>query len=483
MRVISLAGALLIALGMAVGLTPQASNAQTIDAEAKETLPWSLDTGRHSNTGTVEVLAYTAMLASPMGGTAWMRLQFDDVNLGQSSRIQLTSLQNGDGQTLDAGTMQLWSNTSAMFVGDKVELKLYVAPGDADVGVHVTALTLGGARALRPFDAANSPNAPYVPDAQCGGTDDRVAYTDKRIGRLNGNCTAWIVSNGALLTAGHCVDFDPDDSGPMLPDGTLDITNATIVEFDVPPSTATGAISPSLVVNQYPVDTTYLTTFRSWRYDGNGQGLGKDWAVFGLQRNTTTGASATATRGFFRLLNTTPPNGTTLRVSGYGVDDGTANQTLQTHTGPQTLRVAAGPGNADIRFDYQVDTTRANSGSPILREGAGYAIGIHTNGGCGADAMGGVTGANSGTSFEVTALQTAIQQFPVAGTRHVDGGRVSTATETGHVFTPFDRISEGIADAPSGARVSIVAGLYIEPMTINKNVVLVAPVGLVVISK
>jgi V8-like Glu-specific endopeptidase len=315
----------------------------------------------------------------------------------------------------------------------------------------------------------------------CGGTDDRVATTDRRIGRLNSNCTAWLISNGAVLTAGHCVDFDPDGTGPGLPDGRADISNATIVEFDVPASSATGVISPAAVANQFPVDTTYLR----WRFDGESQGLGKDWAVFGLQRNTTTGASAASTRGFFRVRNFAPPTGATLRVSGYGTDTGTANQTLQTHTGPLTGRVAAGPNNADIRFEYQVDTTGANSGSPIIDEGAGYAIGIHTNAGCSADGAGGPSGANSGTSFEVTALQTAIQQFPEpnSGTRHVDAGSVSTATESGHVFTPFRRISTGLANTPSGGRISIVAGVYNEPMTINQNVVLVAPVGPVVISR
>jgi trimeric autotransporter adhesin len=474
-RAISFACAVLIALGMSIGFAPHTSNAQTLSADGTEVVPYSLDTGRHSNTGPDDTMVYTARLESPKSGTAWMRLQFDRVNLGYHSRIQLTSVQNGDVQTLDAGTMRLWSNTSAMFVGSRVELKLYVAPGDTDVGARVTALKLGGTRSL------SRPNARPIPNSQCGATDDRVAVTSRRIGRLNGNCTAWLISNGAVLTAGHCVDFDPDQEGPLLPDGTADINTTTIVEFDVPLSSATGVLSPSAVVNQFPVDTTYLR----WRFDGGGQGLGKDWAVIGLQRNTTTGARAASTRGFFRVRNFAPPNGTTLRVSGYGVDTGAANQTLQTHTGPLTGRVTAGPNNVDIRFDYQVDTTGANSGSPIVQEGAGYAIGIHTNAGCGADGTGAPTGANSGTSFEVTALQTAIQQFPNpnAGTRHVDAGSVSAASETGHVFTPFRRINTGLANTPSGGRVSIVAGVYNEPMTISQNVVLVAPVGLVVISR
>jgi hypothetical protein len=477
-RAFSLTGVVLIALGMSIAFVPQASNAQTLSADGREVVPYALDTGRHSNTGSNDVLAYTATIESPKSGTAWMRIQFDGVSLGQHSRIQLRSVENSDVQSLDAGTMRLWSNNSAMFVGSRVELKLFVAPGETDVGARVTALLIGGTRSL------SRPSAQPTPSSQCGAADDRVAITDHRIGRLNGNCTAWLISNGAVLTAGHCVDLDPDDfvggSGPRLPDGTADINNATIVEFDVPPSSATGATNPAAVANQFPVDTTYL----SWRFDGSGQGLGKDWAVFGLQRNTTTGASAASTRGFFRVRNFAPPTGTILRVSGYGTDTGTANQTLQTHTGPLTGRVAAGPNSADVRFEYQVDTTGANSGSPIIDEGAGYTIGIHTNAGCGADGTGAPSGANSGTSFEVTALQTAIQQFPDpnSGTRHVDAGSVSTAPETGHVFTPFRRIGTALANTPSGGRISIVAGEYKEPMTINQNVVLAAP-GLVVISR
>ncbi len=82
-------------------------------------MPCSLDTGRHSNAGPTVALVFTTTLTAPKSGATWMRVQFDEVNLGQGSRIELMSLQNGDTQTLDAGTMQLWSNTSAMFAGDK----------------------------------------------------------------------------------------------------------------------------------------------------------------------------------------------------------------------------------------------------------------------------------------------------------------------------------------------------------------------------
>src|SRR5262245_34164369 len=191
-RALSLASAVLIALGMSIAFVPQASNAQSLSADGREVVPYSLDTGRHSNTGSKDLLAYTATLESPKGGTAWMRLQFEGVSLGKRSRIQLRSVENSDVQSLDAGTMRLWSNNSAMFVGSRVELKLFVAPGEADVGARVTALLIGGTHSL------SRPSAQPTPSSQCGLGDDRVAITDHRVGRLNGNCTAWLISNGAV---------------------------------------------------------------------------------------------------------------------------------------------------------------------------------------------------------------------------------------------------------------------------------------------
>ncbi len=47
-----------------------------------------------------------------------------------------------------------------------------------------------------------------------------------------------MISNGRFLTAGHCVDFDPDQGGPLLPDGILDLSG--VVEFNVPASLPNG---------------------------------------------------------------------------------------------------------------------------------------------------------------------------------------------------------------------------------------------------
>ena len=51
----------------------------------------------------------------------------------------------------------------------------------------------------------------------------------------------------------------------------------------------------------------------------------------------------------------------TMRVTGYGTANGTANETQQTATGPD-----AGSTGTELR--YVVDTEPANSGSPVIRQ-------------------------------------------------------------------------------------------------------------------
>src|SRR5690606_2557474 len=52
---------------------------------------------------------------------------------------------------------------------------------------------------------------------------------------------------------------------------------------------------------------------------------------------------------------------------------------------------------------YQADTTGGNSGSPVIDDSTGLAIGIHTHGGCTSS-----SGANAGTAIEHPALQAAL---------------------------------------------------------------------------
>jgi V8-like Glu-specific endopeptidase len=259
-------------------------------------------------------------------------------------------------------------------------------------------------------------------------------------------CTGWLVSNGAVLTAGHC----PVAVGDVL-------------EFNVPASNANGTINSANVNDQYPV--TSISTVV------NG-GLGNDYQVLAIGPNSITKSRAHVVNGFFRMVNTTPANGSIIRVTGFGLDnapngtggvgaaccdiDGdsvcdnncnSASQTEQTHT-------ATYAGLTGTSHTYTVDTTPANSGSPIIWEAFGVTIGIHTNGGCTSTG-----GSNSGTAFGSVGLRNAIRDFPGPLAIYVDAG-VSGLPQNGGVFEPYTHVWQAVSAVQNGGIVSIVKGNY-----------------------
>lgn len=395
-----------------------------------------------------------------MAGAPWLRVVFGECSLGDSSRILLRSSWNQDWQQLDARALADWGNVSAVFNGDRVEVKLVVAASDSAVQATVRGAVVGVGR-------------PLSPQTQCGANDDRVASFDNRVGRIfNSGCTGWRIGNGAFLTAGHCADFDPDQSGPMLPDGVLDLGG--VLEFNVPLSQNDGTMVASAPQDQYPI----ITTGVQWRFDGEGQGLGKDWCVFRVNANANTGLLPHQAYGVpFRITRELPSGGTSVRVTGFGTDVGIANQTNQTSSGPFSSEVAAG---ADIRLEYNVDTEGGNSGSPVIWDGVNVCFGIHTNGGCTTSG-----GNNAGTSFEVDALENAINNALGGNTVHVDNNHPWPSVENGSLVGPWNTFLEGANAVPSGGIVSVFTGSYsvlagtviIRPMRVQASVGTVTIVG------
>jgi V8-like Glu-specific endopeptidase len=400
----------------------------------------------------------------------WLRLQISEFNLGKESYLILSSLQDKGKQRLNAQSLMEWGKSSAYFNGEAVEAELHIAPGETGVFVRIAELLVG----VEPKEG----NRQFT----ICGVDNRVASSDMRVGRINvanttgavsnPSCTAWLVSNGALLTAGHCVDADPDQGGPQLPDGIIDASFSTsVVEFNVPATQNNGQTVFADPDDQYPID---FATIR-FRFDGNGTGLGKDWAVFGCRANPNTGLLPHQAQGsFFRMTNDAPAVNAVIRVTGFGTDTGAQNQTLQTTTGGYN---GESQSNADLWHRYRVDTTGGNSGSPIIWQDNGLTIGIHTNGGCTSTG-----GENVGTSFEHDALETAIQNFPGVGTVYVDNGH-PTATRNGTIFRPHSAVTTGVNQVANGGTVSIVAGTYSDRITINRPMTLRAPAGTVVIGR
>ncbi len=328
-----------------------------------------IDSGLHSNDGTqpAVVLSFPVVV----DGASWMRLSFAEVTLsgdvlaGTGALLRVTSLHDGAVQELNSIHVEQWRKTSAYFNGDALLVEVVALPGTGASRVvlaSVTADISGG-----------------IPESICGAADDRVLSNDARQGRLLPiGCTGWLINdcNSCALTAGHC-----------------STASLQVIEFNVPLSTATGALVHPGPNDQYSVDTSSLQT-------NGGLGVGNDWGYFGCFANSNTGLTPFQSQGQRYALALPPPFNATeaIRITGYGTRSAPAtyNQAQETHVGPWVT-------NSGTTLQYATDTTGGNSGSPILHEPTGNAIGIHTHGGCTTSG-----GQNSGTGSNHAGLQAAL---------------------------------------------------------------------------
>ncbi len=302
----------------------------------------------------------------------WLQLHFRDTNLPLGSELRLWSRAKPDWvQRHDAHSLQDYQGWSCHFLGPVVRVELVAAP--ASTGNRVRIDLVHGLEFLGGEDTI------------CGTTDDRALSQDPRACRLNSSCSAWLYSEYAAGTAGHCVS-----------NGS---TSGRILHFNVPLSSPSGTPQPSHPNNQYA-----LSPFLQFL---NG-GVGQDWATMAAVRNSNTQLFPGQAQGDWYTV--APPPATvsgTIRITGYGTGNGTAgspvgNQAQKTHTGP---RVSTSTANA---LAYATDTTGGNSGSPVIFEGTGEVIGVHTHGGCTSSG-----GSNKGTS-SARADWTAARQATLA---------------------------------------------------------------------
>jgi V8-like Glu-specific endopeptidase len=354
-----------LACTLSAGLLAASVRAQEIPPDVS--LSYAADTGWVSN----EMADQGVIVSFPVhvDGASSLRLYFEQVALsgnpadGSGSILRLSSLLDGAVQTQDAVISAQWQGSTAYFNGDTVLVEVIAQPGSGRNRL-----------VLRSVDAGAPP---ILTKSQCGATDDRVPSSDPRAARLLPiGCTAWLINDcgHCFLTAGHC-------------SGGIDV-----VEFNVPMSTAGGSLVHPGPQDQYVDDPASMQT-------NGGQGIGNDYAYFGCFPNSQTGLTPGAVQGSsFEVVAPPPVPGNTIRVTGYGVDStpSSFNQIQQTSTGPFFASFGT-------TIQYQVDTEGGNSGSPVIWEQTGQAIGIHTHAGCGA------TSGNSGTSSQLPALQFGLQ--------------------------------------------------------------------------
>jgi V8-like Glu-specific endopeptidase len=344
-------------------------------ARAQDPLPsvrfeLGLDSGWHENQSNSAQIVLS--LPVTVEGAAWMRLEFGDVVLagsdfaGDGSLLRITSLYDGAVQEMRAVHVEQWRSTSAYFNGGDLLVEVLAEPGTGPNRVVVAAVTtdLSG-----------------TPESICGPTDDRVLSNDNRSARLVPiGCTGWLIDdcNTCALTAGHCT------GGSMQ-----------VMQFNVPLSTSSGAIQNPPPSDQYAIDVGNVQT-------NGGQGVGNDWGYFGVFANSTTGLTPFQAYGVRHTLSAPPAFNAAhmIRITGYGTRSSPPewNQVQETHAGPWVT-------SSGTTQQYQADTTGGNSGSPVIHDLTGTAIGIHTHGGC---VSTNPVGQNSGTGSNHAGLQAAL---------------------------------------------------------------------------
>jgi PKD repeat protein len=344
-------------------------------------------------------------------GAPSIRVFFAETALGAGDYIQVAGVYNAEVHQLTPSELAKWQHSSAYFNGDAVMVSLHVAPGSTasySISHLLTGIPVWGT------------------DTLCG-PDDRVASTDNRAARFlsnsGGGCTGWLIgADSCAASAGHCFS-----------------SGMAVAEFNVPPSNPSGSIVHPPVVDQFPIDQNSVV------YTDGGQG--NDFGVCHILTNNLGQTPATL-YGYFNLGFFVPNVNDTIRITGFGVDDGVQNQTNQTSTGPYVTT-----NGTSIR--YATDTMGGNSGSPVIDEASGMAVGIHTHGGCSST----VGSSNSGTSLTNTGFIAAYNQvcasgpptanFTASSTTVVAGGTVNfTSTSLGGPSTwAWDLDGDGLIDS------------------------------------
>lgn len=333
MRCLIAAGAL--ALALSAPAVSQDSEHLTLNNPLPPPRPYSLDSGAQPNPGLKGAVVFDQVVQK--AGAEWLRLYFGkDVQLEPGSYIQVTSLLDGESQTLDAGTLAMWSHTSAYFNGDAVQVQLVGAPGSSSRVV------------IEQLAASNNPQE-VGGNGQCGicgPTDDRVPANQDWTGRLfPAGCTASVWNtDSCLVSAGHCM------GGGM------------VLQFNVPNSTAgCNPVNPP-VADQFPV----LAGFQF-----NNNGPGDDWGAM-VSGNNSSGQTPFERYGELRPIATAVATvGAAVSLTGYGVDQTCVlSQTEQTANGT----ICTVFSNA---YEFSVDLRGGNSGSSLIRNAEIIGIATH----------------------------------------------------------------------------------------------------------
>ncbi|MBI3195218.1 MAG: trypsin-like peptidase domain-containing protein [Ignavibacteriae bacterium] len=311
----------------------------------------SVSSGTYNGNGTSWHEAYSSV--QPFTGAQWIQLHFTNTTLGDGSYIEIISLEDNSIQYINARTLNEWKNASAFFNGDSLHIKLFVAATDSNIHFEIDKAALG--------DAVGS-NC----DEGCGDINLFTPRNNPRVGRVVGIAvlhdslaqtgwgTAFIISGGDLVTAGHVYDALDGDF---------------IVEFNVPLSDPDdGTLLHSLAIDQYRLQD------KSKSFPNE---EGNDWCVF-TTFSTQNRIPFLAQGASYGIERTFPD---TVNVTGYGCygfDNYIIDNTLK---GFQRTSKGERYGNPGWRLQYHAYTEPGMSGGPVVSStDTNTVIGVHNYG-------------------------------------------------------------------------------------------------------
>ena len=283
---------------------------------------------------------------------SFLQLMFDRVAITGDSRVEITSLIDGDSQVLTAKDFEAGVNESAYFNGNAVRVRLWAGGRGAAPSLRICGVNVGRGEW-------------QVPASICGATDDRTLTNKAASARLlirKGTstyvCSGWLVStNTGFATAGHCLY------------GASSVT----AQFNCPNSTSSGAIVNPAVIHQY------LWQSATRRFSNGGPG--NDYGVF--RTGTSSGLTPYQRQGSRFTL--AAPAIRSYSRHGFGTATGTRNFAAKLHSGLVTSIYG-------YQVNHRMDTTGGDSGGVVWRDTT-VAIAVHTHSGCTSTG-----GANAATS-------------------------------------------------------------------------------------
>ena len=277
----------------------QLSAQNNSEAQQREFVPYTLDSGKTHNTLQVQDVVFEQVITIPLAAS--LRLHFDEAILSPGSFVRITSAADSAVQELDADALDEWNLTTAYFNGETVYLELVAEPeatGDQIVLESVE------------YYHADTPPCHSNDNGICDG-DNRVPSSVLWSGRLlPGGCTASIYNTSSCaVTAGHC-------------------TSASIItyvmQFRVPDSDGDCTINHPAPVDQFPiiakqspVPVTYENDWSAMIAGSNHEGL-TPYEVYGEFRAIAD--SVASTTAFVEIWaygrsNSNPPRNQTQQYS------------------------------------------------------------------------------------------------------------------------------------------------------------------------